>query len=133
MVSDNPESFADLDGHDGIGSSPYAFCSEDKACSSAVDNCGDAPGACQATLAGEFLRDVTVEDANGQTEPADEQKADDEAAAGRKPLPPPYPPRIRLSRKSRRTKSTGSLSRSSKAPSTRPPQRSEPVSQPDSK
>ncbi|HKS65629.1 MAG TPA: IPT/TIG domain-containing protein [Candidatus Acidoferrales bacterium] len=73
MVSDNPESFADLDGHDEIKNT--GVCEGDKVCS------GEGPDL--LIEAGEFLRNVTDEDSNGQTEPAAEQKADDEAAAAK--------------------------------------------------
>ena len=79
MVSDNPESFADLDGHDEIKNT--GVCEGDKVCSPDSDlACLDAPGACSVIDAGEFLRNVTDEDSNGQTEPAAEQKAEDDAA-----------------------------------------------------
>jgi len=77
MVSDNPESFADLDGHDTIKSPPpTSVASDDPICL----NVDSPKGACNLELGGEFLREVTTDANNGNSDPAKEsQKADQDA------------------------------------------------------
>jgi len=79
MVSDNPESFSDLDGHTspcGLDSCPAA--TKDPACNSANV---DAPaGACAQESGAEYLRENMTAAGNGNTDPAkDQQKADEKA------------------------------------------------------